>query len=91
MQRKVIYNSKIDDFSRSMPISSSFQELLLWKLPYEKIVAIFDLRGQRGYMEISTLEDYNWYLSSIRHDGRTPEKFFWVVNQNLLEMNRNRS
>jgi len=89
MQRiRVVYSPNIDQFSTPMPITSSYQELLLWKSPNEKIVAIFDLRGQRGYMDITSVKEYNWYLDKIRHDGRTPEKFFWLVDTKQLEMKR---
>ena len=86
---KVIYDPDIVNFARPLSIKSSYQELLMQKGVDEEIVVIFELGGQKGYMTISTFADFNWYLCGFRHDfPRTPEKFFWVVNQMYLDMNR---
>jgi hypothetical protein len=85
-ERKVIYDSELDSrCSRRIPVDISYQDLLSLISPNERIVVFFDLRGQRGYVVISSRDDYNWYQKVVRHDKRTQEKFFWIINQELVE------
>lgn len=67
-----------------MSIKSTYQELLIQTNIDEKIIVIFDLSGQRGYMVISSIEDFNWFVNHTRGDGRFTEEFFWIVNKRYL-------
>lgn len=82
---KVVYESNnIVSFARPVPRRVTYQELLKQKNIDEKVIVIFDLSGQRGYMLISSMEDYNWYICHTRGDGRFSEDFFWIVNKRHL-------
>ena len=82
---KVVYESNnIVSFARPVPRRVTYQELLKQKNVDEKVIVIFDLSGQRGYMLISSMEDYNWYINHTRGDGRFSEDFFWIVNKRHL-------
>ena len=81
---KVIYKKDIISFARPMSIKSTYQELLIQTNSDEKIIVIFDLSGQSGYMVISSIEDFNWFVNHTRGDGRFTEEFFWIVNKRYL-------
>ncbi len=85
--RRVIYHPEIEKLTtRRMPLNTSYEELRNFKPQNEEIIAIFDLRGQRGYtiLRMHNSKDYHWYLSTVRGDRREPEKFFWFINKRWL-------
>lgn len=83
--QKVIYDKDILKFAWPISIKSTYQELLIQTNIDEKIIVIFDLSGQRGYMIINSMEDYNWYVNHTRGDGRFSEDFFWIINKRYLK------